>query len=61
MWGATLTAEYGRIIEVEGVSLFCRISNQPSINIFDCRNIFPVSSASFYILVDLSPAVTFIL
>jgi hypothetical protein len=43
----TLTAEYGIIIFVEGVSLFYPVSNASSTNIFDCINIFLISFASF--------------
>jgi hypothetical protein len=52
---AILTAEYRRIIEIKGVSLFYWISNEPSISIFDRRNsIFSYCLYVFYILVELS-------
>jgi hypothetical protein len=48
-------------MEIKRVSLFSRISNDPSITIFDHRNIFPIAFTSFYILVEVSPALSFII
>jgi hypothetical protein len=51
-------AEYLRIIEINRVSLFYRISNEPSTTILDRGNIFPITFTPFYVLVKFSPAFT---
>ena len=59
MWDVTLAAEYRRIIEIKRIRLFYRFCDGPSITVFDGRNIFPMSFALFYILVEIRPVFTF--
>ena len=55
------TAEYRRVIRIEGVSNFYWISDEIVIIAFDRRDIFSISFASFNIFEKLCPATTFIL
>jgi hypothetical protein len=59
MLGVTLVAEYRRIKVIKRIRLLYRICNEPTITVFDGRNIFPVSFPPFYVLVELRPALTF--
>jgi hypothetical protein len=59
MLDVTLGAEYRRIIVIKRISLFYRICDEPTMTVFDDRNIFPISFTPFYVLVELRPAFTF--
>jgi len=59
MLGFTLAAEYRRIIVIKRISLLYRICNEPTITVFDGRNIFPISFPPIYVLVELRQAFTF--
>jgi len=58
MRNIVLAAEYCRIVEIKSIGLFYRICDNPSITVFDGRNIFPVSFTPFYVSTKLSPAFT---
>jgi hypothetical protein len=60
LWDSAFTVEYWRVVKTERVSLLYRVSDGPSINIFDGDNIFPIIFASFYIFVELSPVLALV-
>ena len=58
MLDVTLVAEYRRLIVIKRISLFYWICDEPTITVFDGRNIFPISFTPSYVLVELRPAFT---
>jgi len=50
MLDVTLAAEYRRIIVIKRTSLLYRICNEPTITVFDSRNIFPLSFPPVYVI-----------
>jgi hypothetical protein len=59
MLDVTLASEYRRIIVIKRIRLFYPICDEPTMSVFDSRNIFPISFTPFYVLVELGPAFTF--
>ena len=56
----SLAAEYRSIIGIKEVGLTIE-SEMSAVTVLNCRNMFHISFTSFYILVELCPAFTFVL
>ena len=61
MLDVTLAAEYRRIMVIKGISIFYWICDEPTITVFDGRNIFPIPFRPFNVLIELRPAFNFLL